>query len=157
MLNNKIHSQIIKKKSFLCVGLDIDINKIPKSLLTLDDPIFEFAKQIIDSTNEYAIAYKPNIAFYESEGVNGWKSLQKTLDYIPENIFTIADAKRGDIGNTSSKYARTFFETLNFDHFFLQPMDSEDKINNTENAIKFCLKNPKWKLSIQQHKILGID
>ena len=102
MLENKIQSQIIK--SPLCVGLDVDINKIPKSLLNYDDPIFEFAKQIIDSTNKYAIAYKPNIAFFEAHGAKGYKSFEKISKYLKSSfpeIFTIADAKRGDIGNTS--------------------------------------------------------
>ena len=131
MLNNKIQSQIIKKKSFLCVGLDIDVNKIPRSLLTLDDPIFEFAKQIIDSTNEYAIAYKPNIAFFESHGSNGWKSLEKVSDYLSSqypNIFSIADAKRGDIGNTATQYAKAFFENLSFDSITINPYMGQDSV-----------------------------
>ena len=131
MLNNKIQSQIIKKKSFLCVGLDIDINKIPKSLLTLDDPIFEFAKQIIDSTNEYAIAYKPNIAFFEAHGLQGYKSLEKISKYLnssfPE-IFTIADAKRGDIGNTSQMYANAFLKDLDFDSITVSPYMGSDSV-----------------------------
>ena len=131
MLNNKIQSQIIKKKSFLCVGLDIDINKIPKSLLTLEDPIFEFAKQIIDSTNEYAIAYKPNIAFFEAHGLKGYKSLEKISKYLnsafPE-IFTIADAKRGDIGNTSQMYAKAFLKDLDFDSITVSPYMGSDSV-----------------------------
>jgi orotidine-5'-phosphate decarboxylase len=112
MTRNKIIEQIHHKKSFLCVGLDSDISKIPKNLLDFEDPIFEFNKRIIDATKDLCVAYKPNIAFYESMGINGWKSLQKTVEYIPEDIFTIADAKRGDIGNTSKKYAETFFFNL---------------------------------------------
>ena len=115
MLENKIQSQIIKKKSFLCVGLDVDIDKIPESLLNYDDPIFEFAKQIIDFTNKYAIAYKPNIAFFEAHGAKGYKSLEKICKYLKSNfpeIFTIADAKRGDIGNTSKMYANAFLKDL---------------------------------------------
>ncbi len=131
MLNNKIQSQIIKKKSFLCVGLDIDINKIPNSLLTLDDPIFEFAKQIIDSTNDYAIAYKPNIAFFEAHGLQGYKSLEKISKYLnssfPE-IFTIADAKRGDIGNTSQMYANAFLKDLDFDSITVSPYMGSDSV-----------------------------
>jgi orotidine-5'-phosphate decarboxylase len=131
MLNNKIQSQIIKKKSFLCVGLDIDINKIPNSLLTLDDPIFEFAKQIIDSTNEFAIAYKPNIAFFEAHGLQGYKSLEKISKYLnsafPE-IFTIADAKRGDIGNTSQMYANAFLKDLDFDSITVSPYMGSDSV-----------------------------
>ncbi|MBJ34320.1 MAG: orotidine-5'-phosphate decarboxylase [Flavobacteriaceae bacterium] len=131
MLNNKIHSQIIKKKSFLCVGLDIDINKIPRLLLTLDDPIFEFAKQIIDSTNDYAIAYKPNIAFFEAHGAQGYKSLEKISKYLNSNfpeIFTIADAKRGDIGNTSQMYANVFLKDLDFDSITVSPYMGSDSV-----------------------------
>ena len=105
-------AQINKKDSFLCIGLDTDMNKIPKFLLSEEDPIFSFNKSIIDSTNEYCIAYKINTAFYESLGAKGWTSMQKTVDYINKNfpqIFTIADAKRGDIGNTSKMYAKSFF------------------------------------------------
>lgn len=120
--------QIRLKQSFLCVGLDVDINKIPKHLLDLDDPIFEFNKQIIDATKDYCVAYKPNTAFYEAYGVKGWESLQKTIDYIPDNIFTIADAKRGDIGNTSTMYAKAFFEALNFDSITVAPYMGEDSV-----------------------------
>ena len=108
MNKKQLISQIKQKQSFLCVGLDTDIERIPKHLLKLEDPIFEFNKQIINATKDLCVAYKPNIAFYESMGVSGWKSLQKTLDYIPENILIIADAKRGDIGNTSRMYAKAF-------------------------------------------------
>ena len=145
MLNNKIHSQIIKKKSFLCVGLDIDINKIPRSLLTLDDPIFEFAKQIIDSTNEYAIAYKPNIAFFEALGAKGYKSLEKISKYLNSNfpeIFTIADAKRGDIGNTSQMYADAFLKNLDFDSITVSPYMGSDSVEpflSFENKYVFLL------------------
>ena len=131
MLKNKIQSQIIKKKSFLCVGLDVDINKIPKSLLDNDDPIFEFTKQIIDSTNEYAIAYKPNIAFFEAHGVKGYKSLEKVSRYLKNSfpeIFTIADAKRGDIGNTSKMYANAFLKDLDFDSITVSPYMGSDSI-----------------------------
>ncbi len=123
--------QIKQKKSFLCVGLDVDLNKIPKHLHKFDDPIFEFSKGIIDSTSPFAIAYKPNVAFFESYGLKGWNSLEKVITYINSNypeIFTIADAKRGDIGNTSSKYARTFFETLNFDSITVNPYMGRDSI-----------------------------
>ena len=114
MTRAELIAQIKAKKSFLCVGLDTDLNRIPKHLLDTEDPIFEFNKQIIDATKDYCVAYKPNLAFYESLGIQGWKSLQRTLDYIPKDIFTIADAKRGDIGNTSSMYAKAFFENMNF-------------------------------------------
>jgi len=120
--------QIKEKKSFLCVGLDTDINKIPKHLLTLSDPIFEFNKQIIDSTKDLCVAYKLNTAFYESNGIEGWKSLIKTAEYIPKNIFSIADAKRGDIGNTSRMYAKTFFETMDFDSLTVNPYMGIDSV-----------------------------
>ena len=128
MKRSKLIEQIRKKKSFLCIGLDTDINKIPSFLLDFDDPIFEFNKRIIDATHELCIAYKPNIAFYEALGSKGWDSLKKTVDYIPEDIFTIADAKRGDIGNTSKMYAEAFFNTYNFDSITLSPYMGEDSI-----------------------------
>ena len=128
MHRQELISQIKKKQSFLCIGLDTDIKKIPTHLLELDDPIFEFNKQIIDATKDLCVAYKPNIAFYESMGVSGWNSLQKTLDYIPKDIFTIADAKRGDIGNTSSMYARAFFENMNFDSVTVAPYMGSDSV-----------------------------
>ena len=128
MTKLELITQIKKKKSFLCIGLDTDINKIPTHLLALEDPVFEFNKQIIDATNEFCVAYKPNIAFYESMGVSGWRSLQKTLDYIPNDIFTIADAKRGDIGNTSSIYAKAFFENMNFDSVTVAPYMGADSV-----------------------------
>ena len=128
MNRKELINKIKNKRSFLCIGLDIDINKIPKHLLELEDPIFEFNKQIIDSTKDLCVAYKPNIAFYESMGVSGWNSLQKTLDYIPKDIFTIADAKRGDIGNTSSMYARAFFENMNFDSVTVAPYMGSDSV-----------------------------
>ena len=108
MNREELISQIKLKQSFLCIGLDTDISKIPSHLLEIEDPIFEFNKQIIDATKDFCVAYKPNVAFYESMGVSGWESLKKTLDYIPKNIFSVADAKRGDIGNTSNMYALAF-------------------------------------------------
>lgn len=126
-----IRKQIQLKKSFLCVGLDTDVTKIPKHLLDLKDPIFEFNKQIIEATHPYTIAYKPNMAFYEAQGLNGWISLQKTINYLNKNypdIFTIADAKRGDIGNTSAQYAKAFFEVLNFDALTIAPYMGRDSI-----------------------------
>ena len=128
---NQLFEQIKKKKSFLCVGLDSDIAKIPQHLLTAEDPVFEFNKAIIDATVEVAIAYKPNIAFYESRGLAGWKSLENTVKYIKTNypdIFTIADAKRGDIGNTSQMYAKAFLETLDFDSITVDPYMGEDSV-----------------------------
>jgi orotidine-5'-phosphate decarboxylase len=127
---NLIH-QIKLKKSFLCIGLDTDLNKIPKFLLKEKDPIFEFNKRIIDATNKYCVAYKPNIAFYESNGLDGWKALDKTIKYLNTNfpeIFTIADAKRGDIGNTSSMYAKAFFDTMNFDSITVAPYMGIDSV-----------------------------
>ncbi|MFQ3337164.1 MAG: orotidine-5'-phosphate decarboxylase [Flavobacteriales bacterium] len=128
MTRQELIFQIKQKQSFLCVGLDTDIKKIPTHLLELEDPIFEFNKQIIDATKDFCVAYKPNIAFYESMGVSGWNSLQKTLDYIPNDIFTIADAKRGDIGNTSNMYARAFFENMNFDSITVAPYMGSDSV-----------------------------
>lgn len=128
MKKEDLVAEIKRKQSFLCVGLDTDLNKIPKHLLDTEDPIFEFNKQIIDATKDYCVAYKPNIAFYECLGKKGWESLEKTMAYIPENIFTIADAKRGDIGNTSKYYAKTFFEYLNFDSVTVAPYMGEDSV-----------------------------
>jgi len=123
---------IQKKKSFLCVGLDTDINKIPDHLLKTEDPVFEFNKGIVDATHELCVAYKPNLAFYESLGTSGWESLKKTVEYIrsvTDEIFIIADAKRGDIGNTSAMYAKTFFETMDFDAVTLAPYMGLDTVS----------------------------
>jgi orotidine-5'-phosphate decarboxylase len=128
MTKQQIIAQIHQKQSFLCVGLDPDLTKIPKHLLELEDPIFEFNKRIIDATKDYCVAYKPNVAFYECLGPKGWESLKKTLDYIPKDIFTIADAKRGDIGNTSEMYAQTFFTYLNADAVTVAPYMGSDSV-----------------------------
>lgn len=123
--------EIVKKESFLCIGLDSDINKIPEFLLQFNDPVFEFNKRIIDATHDLAIAYKPNIAFYESRGVEGWKSLESTVRYLNKNypeLFLIADAKRGDIGNTSSEYAKAFFDHMNFDAITVAPYMGKDSV-----------------------------
>jgi orotidine-5'-phosphate decarboxylase len=131
MNNHQLFENIQKKGSFLCVGLDTDIKKIPGFLLDTTDPIFAFNKEIVDATAQYTVAYKPNLAFYESEGLEGWRSLEKTIHYIRENypdIFLIADAKRGDIGNTSSMYARAFFEKLKFDAVTVAPYMGEDSV-----------------------------
>ncbi len=131
MNNQQLFENIQKKGSFLCVGLDTDIRKIPKFLFDHKDPIFEFNKAIIDATAKYTVAYKPNLAFYESEGLEGWQSLQKTVTYLHQNhpdIFLIADAKRGDIGNTSSMYARAFFEKMDFDAVTVAPYMGEDSV-----------------------------
>ena len=122
---------ILLKRSFLCIGLDSDLEKIPPSLLKAKDPVLEFNKRIIDSTHSYAVAYKPNTAFYESMGPKGWHTLESTLDYIKTSypgIFVIADAKRGDIGNTSKMYARAFFETMDFDAVTVAPYMGEDSV-----------------------------
>ncbi len=128
MNKSALVAEIKRKKSFLCIGLDTDISKIPVHLKNSDDPVFEFNKAIIDATKNYCVAYKPNIAFYESLGSSGWDSLEKILNYIPENIFTIADGKRGDIGNTSAMYAKTFFEKYNFDSVTVAPYMGEDSV-----------------------------
>lgn len=128
MTRQQLYDKIKEKESFLCVGLDTDIKKIPEHLLSAEDPIFEFNKQIIDATQQYAVAYKPNTAFYEAQGAKGWESLQKTLEYIPREIFTIADAKRADIGNTSSMYARAFFENMDFDSVTVAPYMGSDSV-----------------------------
>ena len=128
MTRKALYQQIQQKKSCLCVGLDTDLNRLPKHLLQYSDPIYEFNKRIIDATKDLCVAYKPNIAFYEAMGAKGWESLAKTLAYIPETHFTIADAKRGDIGNTSSLYARAFFDTLNFDAVTVAPYMGEDSV-----------------------------
>ena len=121
-------ASIKRKKSYLCVGLDTDPTKIPSYLLKAKDPIFEFNKYIIDATIDYTVAYKPNLAFYESLGKAGWESLEKTLEWIPKDVFTIADAKRGDIGNTASMYAKAFFEQLSFDSVTVAPYMGEDSV-----------------------------
>jgi len=131
MNRQELITQIQQKKSFLCIGLDVDLSKIPQHLLTKKDPIFEFNKQIIDATHHLAVAYKPNTAFYEAYGIKGWQALEKTINYINENypeIFTIADAKRGDIGNTSTMYAKAFFEDLNFDSVTVAPYMGSDSV-----------------------------
>ncbi|NQY66368.1 MAG: orotidine-5'-phosphate decarboxylase [Flavobacteriales bacterium] len=124
-----LFQRIKEKKSFLCIGLDSDYDKIPAHLHKYEDPIYEFNKSIIDATKDFCVAYKPNLAFYESTGAAGWKSLEKTMAYIPKDIFTIADAKRGDIGNTSNKYAKAFFKRLSFDSVTVNPYMGEDAIS----------------------------
>ncbi|MBD99593.1 MAG: orotidine-5'-phosphate decarboxylase [Verrucomicrobia bacterium] len=128
MNRQELVGQIRTKKSFLCVGLDTDLKRIPEHLLENEYPVFEFNKAIIEATKEYAVAYKINIAFYEAMGPRGWISLQKTLRVIPENILTIADAKRGDIGNTADQYAKTFFQTYPFDAVTVAPYMGRDSI-----------------------------
>lgn len=128
MNRQELFSLINQKESFLCVGLDPALEKIPSHLKKESDPIFAFNRAIIDSTVDYAVAYKPNVAFYEALGAKGWESLEKTLAYIPEGIFTIADAKRGDIGNTSTLYAKAFFENLSADAVTVAPYMGKDSV-----------------------------
>jgi orotidine-5'-phosphate decarboxylase len=141
MTANEIFEQIKRKKSFLCTGLDTDIGKLPEILLSEPDPVYSFNKAIVDATISCTIAYKPNLAFYESNGEQGWRSLRKTVEYIRDKypgVFLIADAKRGDIGNTSGMYAKTFFETLDFDAVTLSPYMGRDTV---EPFLKF---RDKW-------------
>jgi len=129
MNRSQLRDIIFTKRSVLCVGLDTDITKLPKHLLGDEDPVFSFNKAIIDATKDQAVAYKINTAFYEAQGIKGWISMQRTLEYIPKDIFTIADAKRGDIGNTSEQYARTFFHTYPFDSVTIAPYMGKDSVS----------------------------
>ena len=131
MTTKQLTEQIRTKQSLLCVGLDTDITKIPPHLLKEEDPIFAFNKAIIEATHPYAVAYKPNTAFYEAQGEKGWRALKKTIEYLNSNhpdIFTIADAKRGDIGNTSTMYAKAFFEEMDFDSVTVAPYMGKDSV-----------------------------
>lgn len=131
MTRSELHDQIRRKKSVLCVGLDSDIERIPRHLMEMEDPVWEFNKRIIDATHPYTVAYKPNTAFYEARGIEGWHTLQKTVRYIRENypgIFIIADAKRGDIGNTSRMYARAFFEHMQCHAITVAPYMGSDSV-----------------------------
>jgi len=128
MNRNQLVSAIKAKKNYLCVGLDSDITKIPRQLLSEPDPVFSFNKAIIDATLEHCVSYKINTAFYESRGLRGWESMERTVNYIPSTHLKIADAKRGDIGNTSSQYAKTFFEALPFDAVTVAPYMGEDSV-----------------------------
>ncbi len=152
------HSQLFKsiteKRSFLCVGLDSEIEKMPSFLIKSKDPVFEFNRRIIDSTHKYAVAYKPNVAFYECNGPKGWKSLESTLNYIKKNfpgILVIADAKRGDIGNTSKMYAREFFENMNFDAVTVAPYMGEDSVT------PFLTYSNKWVILLALTSNKGAD
>ncbi|MDX5420957.1 MAG: orotidine-5'-phosphate decarboxylase [Hymenobacteraceae bacterium] len=138
MTREQLFEQILKKKSYLCIGLDTDPQKLPQHLLDNEDPVFEFNRQIIEATADLCVAYKPNIAFYEAQGPKGWVSLEKTLQVIPENVFTIADAKRGDIGNTSELYARAFFESMSFDSVTVAPYMGADSVK------PFLVQENKW-------------
>lgn len=128
MNRQELFEQIKSKQSYLCIGLDTDLDKIPAHLLQEEDPVFEFNKAIIHATSDLCVAYKPNLAFYESNGSKGWRSLEKTMELIPKNIFTIADAKRGDIGNTSTLYAQAFFKHMNFDSVTVAPYMGIDSV-----------------------------
>jgi len=142
MLRAKLISHIKQKQSYLCVGLDTDIKKIPKHLQHLPDAVYQFNKAIIDATKDHCVSYKINTAFYEAQGLKGWEAMEQTLHYIPDTHFTIADAKRGDIGNTSSMYAKTFFETLPFDAITVAPYMGEDSIRpflEYENKVTIVL------------------
>jgi len=163
MTTQQLTDQIIKKKSFLCIGLDVDLNKIPQYLLKEEDPIFAFNKAIIDATHHLCVSYKPNTAFYEAYGLKGWKSLERTIQYInkkyPE-IFTIADAKRGDIGNTSSMYAKAFFEDLAFDSVTVAPYMGKDSIEpflafENKHTIMLALTSNKGAFDFQTKTVDG--
>jgi orotidine-5'-phosphate decarboxylase len=161
MTTQKLVAQIRKKKSFLCIGLDVDLEKIPSHLLKEEDPIFSFNKAIIDATHHLCVAYKPNTAFYEAYGLKGWKSLEKTIRYLnkkyPE-IFTIADAKRGDIGNTSTMYAKAFFEDLAFDAVTVAPYMGKDSVEpflafKNKHTIMLALTSNEGAFDFQTKKI----
>ncbi|MCI2229082.1 orotidine-5'-phosphate decarboxylase [Polaribacter sp. MSW13] len=163
MTTEQLEFQIRKKKSFLCIGLDVDLNKIPKHLLKEEDPIFSFNKAIIDATHHLCVAYKPNTAFYEAYGIKGWKSLEKTINYLNDkypDIFTIADAKRGDIGNTSTMYAKAFFEDLAFDAVTVAPYMGKDSVEpflafKDKHTIMLALTSNEGAFDFQTKKVEG--
>jgi orotidine-5'-phosphate decarboxylase len=165
MTTQQLINQIKIKKSFLCIGLDVDLTKIPQYLLELEDPIFEFNKAIVDATHDLCVSYKPNTAFYEAYGIKGWQSLQKTISYINEKypeIFTIADAKRGDIGNTSTMYAKAFFEDLNFDSVTVAPYMGKDSVEpflafENKHTIMLALTSNEGAFDFQTLKINEIE
>ena len=161
MTTAELISQINQKKSFLCIGLDVDLNKIPSNLLVKEDPIFEFNKAIIDATHHLCVAYKPNTAFYEAYGLKGWRSLEKTINYLNEKhpeIYTIADAKRGDIGNTSTMYAKAFLEDLAFDSVTVAPYMGKDSVEpflafKDKHTIMLALTSNEGAFDFQTQKI----
>lgn len=161
MTTKQLVTQIRKKKSFLCIGLDVDLQKIPEYVLQDEDPIFSFNKAIIDATHDLCVAYKPNIAFYEAYGIKGWQALKKTIDYLNEHhpeIFTIADAKRGDIGNTSTMYAKAFFDDMNFDSITIAPYMGRDSVEpflafNDKHTILLALTSNDGAFDFQTKKI----
>lgn len=165
MTTQQLVAQIKKKKSFLCIGLDVDLNKIPQHLLKEEDPIFAFNKAIIDATHHLCVAYKPNTAFYEAYGLKGWKALEKTINYLNENhpeIFTIADAKRGDIGNTSTMYAKAFFEDLAFDSVTVAPYMGKDSVEpflafKDKHTIMLALTSNKGAFDFQTQNVDGLE
>jgi orotidine-5'-phosphate decarboxylase len=165
MTAQQLIEQIRKKQSFLCIGLDTDLNKIPTLLLNNEDPIFSFNKAIIDATHHLCVAYKPNTAFYEAHGVKGWQSLEKTIQYINSNypeIFTIADAKRGDIGNTSSMYAKAFFKDLGFDSVTVAPYMGKDSVEpflefEDKHTILLALTSNEGAFDFQTKKVEGLE
>lgn len=158
-------AQIHKKQSFLCIGLDVDLNKIPNHLLATEDPIFEFNKAIIDATHQFCVAYKPNTAFYEAYGIKGWIALEKTIKYLNTNypeIFTIADAKRGDIGNTSSMYATAFFDDLGFDSVTVAPYMGKDSVEpflefKDKHTILLALTSNEGAFDFQTKSVDGLE
>ncbi|SEB77377.1 orotidine-5'-phosphate decarboxylase [Tenacibaculum sp. MAR_2009_124] len=161
MTTQQLVSEIKKKKSFLCIGLDVDLNKIPQHLLKEEDPIFAFNKAIIDATHHLCVSYKPNTAFYEAYGIKGWKALEKTIQYLNNNypnIFTIADAKRGDIGNTSTMYAKAFFEDLAFDSVTVAPYMGKDSVEpflafNDKHTIMLALTSNEGAFDFQTKQV----
>lgn len=165
MTTEQLIAQIQHKKSFLCIGLDVNLTKIPPHLLELDDPIFEFNKAIIDATHDLCVSYKPNTAFYEAYGIKGWQSLQKTIEYINKNhpeIFTIADAKRGDIGNTSTMYAKAFLEDLNFDSVTVAPYMGKDSVEpflafENKHTILLALTSNEGAFDFQTKNVDGVE
>lgn len=165
MTTQELVDQIRKKKSFLCIGLDTDLDKIPTHLLNEEDPIFCFNKAIIDATHHLCVAYKPNIAFYEAYGIEGWKSLERTIKYLNDNYpeqFTIADAKRGDIGNTSTRYAKAFFENLNFDALTIAPYMGRDSVEpflafENKHTILLALTSNDGAFDFQTKKVEGTE
>lgn len=165
MTTKELKEQINMKQSFLCIGLDVDLNKIPQHLLEEEDPIFAFNKAIIDATHHLCVAYKPNTAFYEAYGIKGWQALEKTINYLNTNhpeIFTIADAKRGDIGNTSTMYAKAFFEDLGFDSVTVAPYMGKDSVEpflsfEDKHTILLALTSNQGAFDFQTKRIDGIE
>ncbi|MFD2518020.1 orotidine-5'-phosphate decarboxylase [Salinimicrobium flavum] len=165
MTTNQLVEEIRRKRSFLCIGLDVDLTRIPQHLLKEEDPVFAFNKAIIDATHHLAVAFKPNLAFYEAYGIKGLQALGKTIDYLNEKypeIFTIADAKRGDIGNTSGMYAKAFFEDLNFDSVTVAPYMGKDSIEpflayENKHTILLALTSNAGAYDFQTQKVEGVE